>query len=46
MEARCRSGHSDAAMPQTACATIATATSFRPCSSPAPAADPVSALAP
>ena len=46
IEARSRSGHSDRAMPQTACATIATATSFRPCSSPAPAGDPVSAPAP
>ena len=36
IDARSRSGQSVRAIPQTACATIATATSLRPCSSPAP----------
>jgi hypothetical protein len=40
MEARSRSWHSTRAMPQTACTTIATATSFRPCSSPMPIGPP------
>ncbi len=34
MEARCRSGHKLRAIPQTACATMATATSFSPCVTP------------
>ena len=45
MEARSRSGQSVRAMPHTACATMATATSLRPCSSPVPKV-PASALAP
>ena len=40
MEARSRSGHRVRAMPQTAWATMATATSFRPCSSPTPIGPP------
>ncbi|MCY1535343.1 hypothetical protein D9M68_707440 [compost metagenome] len=32
--ARNRSGHSDFAMPHTACATTATATTFSPCTAP------------
>ena len=36
MAARCLSGQSVLAMPKTACATIATATIFRPCSAPTP----------
>ena len=36
IDARSRSGHSVRAIPQTAWATIATATSLRPCSRPAP----------
>ncbi len=36
IDARCRSGHQGAAIPQMACAMMATATSFNPCSSPAP----------
>jgi hypothetical protein len=35
IEARCRSGHRVRAIPHTACATIATATSFSPCNTPA-----------
>ena len=38
IEARSRSGHSVRAMPHTACATIATATSLSPCSKPSPIA--------
>ena len=45
MEARSRSGHSERAMPHTACATMATATSLRPWSKPVPAG-PLSAPAP
>jgi hypothetical protein len=44
MPARVRSGHSDFAMPQTACATIATATTFRPCTAPEAASDSYRAM--
>ena len=45
MEARSRPGHSVRAIPHTACATMATATSLRPWSTPVPAG-PLSAPAP
>ena len=45
IEARCRSGHSVRAIPHTACATIATATSLSPCRTPVPTR-PVSAVDP